>query len=66
METDQVASQGYEGKWAGQSVNAINKVDGIAAKYEYQHRERRTCRVGDGVNTEQPIKIVDVEVGRWN
>ena len=48
----------YDTQSRCQSVNTVNKINGIDKKYNYQYRKRHSKIRRHGMNTKQPVEII--------
>ena len=65
-ETNEEATEGYERKPGGQSVNAINQVDGIGDKDYQKHGKWCTNDIGHLMDAQEAVKAVKVEAASWH
>lgn len=60
-EDDSQNGKGNHTQTGSQSVDAVNQVDGIGDEYGQQHGQGNSYKGGNLVNSEKPVKIVDIE-----
>lgn len=60
-EDDSQNGKGNHTQTGGKSVDSVNQVDGIGDEYGQQHGQGDSYIGGNLVNSEKPVKIVDIE-----
>lgn len=60
-EDDSQNGKGNHTQAGSQSVDAVNQVDGIGDEYGQQHGQGDSYKGGNFIDSEKPVKIVDIE-----
>lgn len=58
--------ENHHGERGGESVDAVDEVDGIHDEQNDEHGDRIACPQGDGMDPEEAVEVVYLQVAQWH